>query len=130
VKILKRIIITEEAPLPVGPYSQAIKSGDLVFVSGQIPIDPKTNELVSGSIADKTRQVLENIGAILEAADSSLLKIVKISVFLINLNHFDEINSVFNEIFTSEPPARETVEVSRLPKDVDIEISCIAVADK
>ncbi len=127
---MKRIIITEEAPLPVGPYSQAIKSGDLVFVSGQIPIDPKTNELVSGSIADKTRQVLENIGAILEAADSSLLKIVKISVFLINLNHFDEINSVFNEIFTSEPPARETVEVSRLPKDVDIEISCIAVADK
>lgn len=129
-KLLKRIIITEDAPLPVGPYSQAIKSGDLVFVSGQIPISAKTDELVGGSISDKTRQVLENIGAILEAADSSLNKVVKISVFLKNLNHFDEVNSIFTEIFTSEPPARETVEVSRLPKDVDIEISCIAVADK
>lgn len=127
---MRRMIITEDAPLPVGPYAQAIKSDNLVFVSGQIPIDPKTGELVRGSIADETRQVLENIRAILETADSSLTKVAKISVFLVNLDHFEEVNSVFGEVFAVEPPARETVEVSRLPKDASLEISCIAVADK
>lgn len=127
---LKRIIITEEAPLPVGPYSQAIKSDSLVFVSGQIPIDPKTGEMISGSLTEQTRQILANIGAILETADSGLNKIVKISVFLTNLEDFEEVNSVFAEVFTVEPPARETVEVSRIPKEANIEISCIAVADK
>lgn len=126
---MKRAIITEDAPLPIGAYSQAIKIGNLVFVSGQIPINPKTGELVSGSVADETRKVLENIGAILEAANSSLNKVVKISVFVVNLDHFDQINSVFNEIFAHEPPARETVEVSRLPRNAGIEISCIAAAD-
>ena len=129
-RILKRIIITEEAPLPVGPYSQAIKSDNLVFVSGQIPIDPKTGEMISGSLTEQTRQILANIGSILETADSGLSKIVKISVFLINMEDFEEVNSVFAEVFAVEPPARETVEVSRLPKEANIEISCIAVADK
>jgi len=127
---LKRIIITEDAPLPVGPYSQAIKTDNLIFVSGQIPINPETDELVRGDIVEETRQILNNINAVLEAADSSLGKIVKISVFMLDLGQFDRVNQVFNEFFSSEPPARETVEVSRLPKDVDIEISCIAVANK
>lgn len=127
---MKRIIITEEAPLPTGPYSQAIKSNNLVFVSGQIPIDPKTGEVADGTLADQTRQILNNIKAILETADSGINRIVKISVFMANLSYFEEVNSVFSEFFTVEPPARETVEVSRLPKDVNIEISCIAVADK
>ena len=127
---MKRIIITEDAPLPVGPYSQAIKTDNLIFVSGQIPINPETDELVRGDIVEETRQILNNINAVLEAADSSLGKIVKISVFMLDLGQFDRVNQVFNEFFSSEPPARETVEVSRLPKDVDIEISCIAVANK
>ncbi len=127
---MKRIIITEEAPLPIGPYSQAIKSNNLVFVSGQIPVDPKTGEVVDGTIADQTRQILNSIKVILETADSGINRIVKISVFMANLSYFEEVNSVFSEFFTVEPPARETVEVSRLPKDVNIEISCIAVADK
>ena len=127
---MKRIIITEDAPLPVGPYSQAIKTDNLIFVSGQIPINPETDELVRGDIVEETRQILSNINAVLEAADSSLGKIVKISVFMLDLGQFDRVNQVFNEFFSSEPPARETVEVSRLPKDVDIEISCIAVANK
>lgn len=127
---MKRIIISEDAPLPVGPYSQAIKTGDLVFVSGQIPINPKTGEILRGSIADQTRQILTNIDAILQVADSSVNKIVKVSVFLVNLDQFEEVNTVFAEFFSNEAPARETVGVSRLPKNVDIEISCIAVADK
>ncbi len=127
---MKRIIITEDAPLPVGPYSQAIKTDNLIFVSGQIPINPETDELVRGDIVEETRQILKNINAVLEAADSSLGKIVKISVFMLDLGQFDRVNQVFSEFFSSEPPARETVEVSRLPKDVDIEISCIAVANK
>lgn len=127
---MKRIIITEEAPLPIGPYSQAIKSNNLVFVSGQIPIDPVTGGVVDGTLADQTRQILNNIRAILETADSGINRIVKISVFMANLSYFEEVNSVFSEFFTIEPPARDTVEVSRLPKDVNIEISCIAVADK
>ncbi len=127
---MKRIIITEEAPLPIGPYSQAIKSNNLVFVSGQIPVDPKTGEVVDGTIADQTRQILNSIKVILETADSGINRVVKISVFMANLSYFEEVNSIFSEFFTVEPPARETVEVSRLPRDVNIEISCIAVADK
>jgi 2-iminobutanoate/2-iminopropanoate deaminase len=127
---MKRIIITEEAPLPVGPYSQAIKSDNLVFVSGQIPIDPATGALAKGSIGDKVRLILSNINAILETADSGLNKVVKISVYMTDLRDFEEVNTVFAELFSAEPPTRETVEVSRLPKDADIEISCIAVADK
>ncbi len=127
---MKRIIITEGAPMPVGPYSQAIKSNDLVFVSGQIPIDPLTGALDKGSIAEQTRLILSNIGAILETADSGLNRVVKISVFMRNINAFEEVNSVFAEVFSTEPPARETVQVSKLPKNADLEISCIAVADK
>ena len=125
-----QVIQTPKAGPPVGPYSQAIKSDSLVFVSGQIPIDPKTGEMINGSLTEQTRQILANIGSILETADSGLSKIVKISVFLINIEDFEEVNSVFAEVFAVEPPARETVEVSRLPKEANIEISCIAVADK
>ncbi|HAW60661.1 MAG TPA: deaminase [Actinobacteria bacterium] len=123
---MKVAIITEDAPLPVGRYSQAIKVGGFIFVSGQIPIDPKTGEMVKGGIEEQTRRVLENIKAILEAGDGSLSKVVKISVFLRNLVDFGKVDAIFGEYFPLEPPARETVEVSRLPKDASIEISAIA----
>lgn len=123
---MKAAIITEDAPLPVGHYSQAIKVGGFIFVSGQIPIDPKTGETVKGGIEEQTRRVLENIKAILEAGDGSLSKVVKISVFLRNLADFGKVDAIFGEYFPLEPPARETVEVSRLPKDASIEISTIA----
>ncbi len=125
----KTVIITEQAPLPVGPYSQAIKIENLIFVSGQIPLDPKTGEVVKGDIREKTRLVFRNIEAILQAANSSLSKIVKISVFLKRLGDFSDVNSVFEDVFTEAPPARETMEVSALPRDADIEISVIALAN-
>lgn len=125
----RTVIITEQAPLPLGPYSQAIKVGNLVFVSGQIPLDPATGEVRNEDIKEATRLVFRNIEVILEAADSSLSKIVKASVFLKRLSDFPRVNAVFEEVFTEAPPARETVEVSGLPRDVDIEISVIASAN-
>lgn len=123
---MKMAIITEDAPMPVGHYSQAIKAGNLVFASGQIPIDPRDGEIVRGDIKEQTEQILKNLQAVLKAGDSSLNKAVKITVFLKNLDNFAQLNSVFEDYFKGEPPARETVEVSRLPKDVEIEISAIA----
>lgn len=125
---MKIKIVSEEAPLPVGPYSQAVKVGNFIFVSGQLPIDPARGEVVRGEIAVQTRQVLRNIEAILNTADSSLGKIVKLSVFVRNLNDFKEVNEVFEEVFQGDYPTRETIEVSRLPMDVEIEISAIAEA--
>lgn len=120
-------IISEDAPRPIGPYSQAVKCDNLIFVSGQIGIDPLTGELTKGGIKEETKRVLENIKAILEVGDSSLERVVRISVFLTNLDYFEEVNSVFEDYFKTEPPARETVEVSRLPKGANIEISAIAL---
>ena len=123
----KKIIFTDNAPKPIGPYSQGIMIDSLIFVSGQIPIDPKTNQVVKGDIKDQTRQVLENIKNILEAAGSSLDKVVKVTVFLKDLSLFNEFNQVYGEYFKGNPPARTTVEVSNLPKGVLIEIEAIAL---
>ena len=122
-------IITEEAPLPVGHYSQAIKAGDFIFVSGQIPINPLTDDLIEGDIKTKTRLILRNIEAILKAGSSSISKVVKLTVYIRNLSDFSAVNSIFAEFFVGEPPARETVEVNKLPKDAEIEISAIALAN-
>jgi 2-iminobutanoate/2-iminopropanoate deaminase len=128
-KRTRTVVITEEAPLPIGPYSQAIKANGLVFVSGQIPMDPQSGELVRGEMKEATLLVLKNIEAVLKAADSSLGKTVKLTVYVKNLENFGAVNEAFEEVFTEAPPARETVQVSRLPKDVDIEISAVALSD-
>ncbi len=122
-------IITEEAPLPVGHYSQAVKAGNFIFVSGQIPINPKIGELVEGDIKIQTRLILRSIEAILKAGDSSLSKVVKLTVFIRGLSNFSKVNAVFAEIFVGEPPAREVVGVKELPKDAEIEISAVALAN-
>lgn len=123
----KTVISTPLAPSAIGPYSQGIRSGSFLFVSGQIPIDPSTQKLIDDkSIGGQTRRVLENLKAIVSAAGASMESIVKTTVFLKDMNDFAEMNSVYAEFFSSNPPARATVEVSRLPRDVSIEIDCIA----
>jgi 2-iminobutanoate/2-iminopropanoate deaminase len=122
---MNEIIFTQNAPKPVGPYSQAIKVGNTIYVSGQIPIDPKTGEVVKGGIREQTRQVLDNIKNILEAGGFSLKDVVIVFVFLKDLSTFNEFNEIYGEYFKENPPARVTAEVSRLPKDVLIEISAI-----
>ena len=119
------IIFTEKAPKPIGPYSQAVKVGNTVYVAGQIPIDPKTGDIVKGDIKAQTRQVLENIKEILQAAGCSLKDVVMSFVFLKDMNMFSDFNEVYAEYFKENPPARVTVEVSRLPRDVLIEIAVI-----
>ena len=124
----KTIIQADKAPEAIGPYSQGVKveKAGLIFVSGQIPINPESKELVSGSIGDETRQILVNLKAILEEAKSGLDKVVKTTVFLKNMDDFAQMNQVYSEFFKKDPPARSTVEVSRLPKGVRIEIEAIA----
>lgn len=123
---MKRIINTCEAPAPVGPYNQAVVVGSLVFTAGQIAIDPATNQLIDGDVSEQTRQVLLNLSAVLEAAGSGLDKVVKTTVFLKNMDDFTAMNAVYAEFFTENAPARSAVEVCRLPKDVLVEIECIA----
>ncbi len=123
---MKTIIRTADAPAPIGPYSQAVKTGNLLFVSGQIALDPKSGELVGTDISAETRQVMKNIGAILKEAGLDYTSIVKTSIFLKDMNDFAKVNEIYGEYFRQEPPARETVQVSRLPKDVNVEISVIA----
>jgi 2-iminobutanoate/2-iminopropanoate deaminase len=124
----KETIKTDRAPAAIGPYSQGIKLDKLglIFVSGQIPADPKTGDLVSGGIEEKTRVVLGNVEAILKQAGSGLDKVVKTTVFLKSMDDFPEMNRVYQSFFESDPPARSTIEVKKLPKDVDIEIEAIA----
>ncbi|MEI7585909.1 RidA family protein [Runella sp.] len=122
----KKNIFTTSAPSPIGPYSQAVLVGDLLFVSGQIPIDPATGDLVTDNIEHETRQVMLNIGAILKAAGLNYHNIIKSSIFLKDINNFAKVNEVYGHFFISHYPARETVEVSRLPKDANVEISVIA----
>jgi 2-iminobutanoate/2-iminopropanoate deaminase len=122
---MREIIATKSAPAAVGPYSQAIRYGDLLFVSGQIPLDPQTGEVVSGDVKVQTKRVLENIEAILKASGMGLQHVLKCTCFLINMGDFAEFNSVYDTYFADILPARETVEVSRLPKDVLVEISAI-----
>ncbi|MGI8783828.1 MAG: RidA family protein [Acidobacteriota bacterium] len=124
---MKRAIFTEQAPKAIGPYSQAICAAGLVFASGQIPLDPASGLIVEGDIAAQTRRVLENLKAILAAAGSSLDRAVRTTIFLTDLGHFDVVNQVYGEFFKETPPARSTVQVSRLPKNVLVEIDCIAV---
>ena len=124
---MKKIIKTSSAPAPVGPYSQAIESGGFVFVSGQGPIDPETNQLVQGDIKSQTRRVLENISEILKAAELTMKDVVKTTVFLTDLNNFKDMNEIYNEYFAEGKPARSTVQVARLPLDINVEIDAIAV---
>src|SRR5215831_19779582 len=124
----KQVISTPNAPSAIGPYSQAIRSGNLLFVSGQIPIDPSTGNVIDDkSIQGQTRQVLQNLIAIVEAAGGTAQNIVKTTVFLRNMSDFAEMNGVYSTFFTASPPARATVEAARLPRDVSVEIDCIAV---
>jgi 2-iminobutanoate/2-iminopropanoate deaminase len=125
---MRDVISTSEGPRAIGPYSQAIKANGFVFVSGQVAIDPVTNTLLSGDIAFQTDRVLKNLRGILTAAGSSLEKVVRATVFLKNMNDFAAMNEVYGKYFTSAPPARSTVEVARLPKDVLVEIDVIALA--
>ena len=119
---------TAEAPQAIGPYSQAIKAGGMVYCSGQIPLDPATMAVMEGTVGEQTRRVMANLQAVLVAAGSSLEEVVKTTVFLRDMNDFAEMNGVYGEFFKDRPPARSTVQVARLPKDVAVEIDCIALA--
>lgn len=126
----KGIINTDKAPKAIGPYSQGVKVGDFVFVSGQIPLDPGTGVVVSGDMDAQTERVLNNISAVLDAAGSSLEDVVKTTVYLKDMADFPKFNECYERFFSRNPPARATVEVSRLPKDVGIEIDAIAVVSR
>ncbi len=124
---MKEKIHTADAPDPVGPYSQAIRAGGFIFASGQIPLNPKTGQLIRGSIEEQTRQVIENLKEVLLAAGSSLEKVVKTTVFLKDLGAFEAMNGVYATYFRETPPARSTVQAAALPKGVDVEIDVIAL---
>jgi 2-iminobutanoate/2-iminopropanoate deaminase len=123
----KDIVATKEAPAAIGPYSQAVRSGNLVFLAGQIPIDPKTNQAKTGPIEEQTAQVLDNLKAVLAADGMTMDNVVSTTVYVKNLDDFAKLNAVYGKYFTDKPPARATVQVDRLPKDVAVEISAIAV---
>ncbi len=122
----KQIINTKSAPAPIGPYNQATKANNMLFISGQIPADPKTGELITSSIEDETHMVMKNLKAILEEAGLTFDNVLKTSIFISDMNNFSKINEVYGSYFSGEYPARETVQVARLPKDVNVEISAIA----
>ncbi len=124
---MRNVIATDGAPKAIGPYSQAIKANGFIFVSGQTPLDPTTQQMVSGGVPEQTERVLNNISAILKAAGSSLDKVVRCGVFLKNMNDFAAMNEVYARFFSGNPPARSTVEVARLPKDCLVEIDAIAL---
>jgi 2-iminobutanoate/2-iminopropanoate deaminase len=124
---MKSIIYSSQAPEPIGPYSQAVMAGNMLFISGQIAIQKSSGKLLTGSIEEETHQVMTNIAEILKAASLDFGNVVKSTIFLKDFNDFAKVNEIYGKYFPSSPPARETVEVSRLPKDVNIEISCIAV---
>ncbi|AGA77598.1 RidA family protein [Echinicola vietnamensis] len=121
------IIYSKDAPAPIGPYSQAVKAGNTLFISGQIALDAETGELINENITEETHAVMKNLDAILSAAGYSFGDVVKCSIFIKNMDDFGTINEAYGQYFPSNPPARETVEVSKLPKNVQVEISCIAV---
>lgn len=123
---MREIVLTDRGPKPIGPYSQALKVNGLLFVSGQVALDPKTNEYLGGDIAKQTERVLENVKGIVEAAGSKMAHVVKTTVFLKNIGDFGAMNDVYARYFPSAPPARSTVEVARLPKDALVEVEVIA----
>jgi 2-iminobutanoate/2-iminopropanoate deaminase len=124
---VKDIIATDRAPQAIGPYSQAVRAGNLIFASGQIPIDPATGEFVAGGIAEQTDQVLRNLTAVFEAAGVGLNLVVKTTVFLLDMDDFTAMNEVYARFFGQQPPARATVQAARLPRDARVEIEAIAV---
>lgn len=126
---MKEIVSTERAPRAIGPYSQAIRSGNFLFASGQIPIDPATGEFVAGGITEQTEQVMRNVSAILEAAGAGLQQVVKTTVFLADMDDFTAMNEVYGRFFGADPPARATVQAARLPRDARVEIEAIAILD-
>lgn len=123
----KTAINSPDAPEPIGPYSQAIKAGNMLFVSGQIATDRKTGKLVIASIKEETTQVMANLQAVLSSAGTDFSSVVKCTIFLKDMNSFPQVNEIYGSYFKATPPARETVEVARLPRDVNVEISCIAI---
>jgi 2-iminobutanoate/2-iminopropanoate deaminase len=123
----KKVVQTEKAPKAIGPYSQAIQAGDFLFLSGQIPFDPKTGELVKGDIGQQTKQVLENIKGVLESQKLGMEDVVKVTIFLKSIANFNQVNEIYASYFPTFPPARSTVEVARLPRDVEIEIEAVAL---
>ncbi len=125
---MREVIATDDGPKAIGPYSQGIKANGFIFLSGQIPLDPSTQQLIPGNVAAQTERVLQNLAGILKAAGSSLQQVVKTTVFLKNMSEFAAMNEVYGRYFTEAPPARSTVEVARLPKDVLVEIEVIALA--
>ena len=124
---MRDVIATKDAPQAIGPYSQAIRANGFVFVSGQVAIDPSTQQVISGDVAAQTDRVLKNLSAILKTAGSGLEKVVRSTVFLKNMGDFAAMNEVYGRYFSAAPPARSTVEVARLPKDVSVEIDVIAL---
>ena len=125
---MKQEIYSNKAPEPIGPYSQCIKHGNLIFISGQIAINRETNKIISNNILDETEMVMENLKYILEKCNCSFKNVVKCSIFLSDLNLFDDVNKIYSKYFSEPYPARETVEVSKLPKNVNLEISAIAIS--
>jgi len=126
---MREVVATNDAPKAIGPYSQGIKANGFVFLSGQVALDPGTQQLIDGDIAAQTERVLQNLAGVLKAAGSSLDKVVKTTVFLKNMGDFGAMNEVYGRYFTQTPPARSTVEAARLPKDVLVEIDVIALAE-
>jgi 2-iminobutanoate/2-iminopropanoate deaminase len=126
---MKKIISTNEAPAAIGPYSQAVRSGSLLFCSGQIPLDPKAGKIVSGDITAQTRRVLDNIAAVLRAEGLNFDHVVKTTIFLTNLGDFQAVNEIYGSYFKQNPPARSTVQVSALPKGANVEIEVIAASE-
>jgi 2-iminobutanoate/2-iminopropanoate deaminase len=126
---LREVIATDHAPRAIGPYSQAIRAGNLLFCSGQIPIDPSTGEFVSGGVAEQTEQVMRNLSAVLQAGQSGLKQVVKTTVFLADMDDFTAMNEVYGRFFGENPPARATVQAARLPRDAKVEIEAIAVIE-
>jgi 2-iminobutanoate/2-iminopropanoate deaminase len=125
-ELMKQVIASENAPKALGPYSQAIRANGMIFCSGQVALDPATNQIVEGDVSKQTERVLKNLSAVLAAARTSLDKVVKTTVFLKNMGDFAAMNEIYGKFFTAQPPARSTVEVARLPKDVLVEIDVIA----
>jgi 2-iminobutanoate/2-iminopropanoate deaminase len=126
---MKKIISTNEAPAAVGPYSQAVRAGSMVFCAGQIPLDPKSGQIESQDVGEQAKRVLENIGAVLEAAQLSFSHVVKTTVFLTDLADFQTVNEIYAGFFRENPPARSTIQVSALPKGARVEIEAIAIAE-
>ena len=125
---MKKIISSSEAPAAIGPYSQAVRSGRFLFCSGQIPLDPKSGQIVTGDIATQTRRVLDNIGAILRIEGLTFDNVVKTTIFLTNLGDFQTVNEIYGSYFKKDPPARSTIQVSALPRGANLEIEVIAAA--